>query len=143
MDPVAALSPSTDTKGPTHTDASEVYPPGIKHAPIVAASEQPQQHARWDSTYDRPRTISFDSQRSLLASLFAWWQDILTLLIGASALAAIIGTLAWFSSKEQPTWKHSINLNTLIAILATVLRVCVLYGVEEGSGYIDLTLRWT
>lgn len=56
----------------------------------------------------------------------------MTLLVGASALAAIIGTLAWFSSKEQPTWKHSINLNTLIAILSTILRVCLLYGVEEG-----------
>lgn len=39
-------------------------------------------------------------------------------------------------------WKHSINLNMLIAILSTVLRVCVLYGVEEGTPYIR-HMTWT
>ena len=142
MDSVAALPPSSVTKGSTRADTSEVYPSETKHVPTVSATEQSQQRAPWGSASGRLRTESFDSRRSHLASLLAWWQEILTLLIGASALAAIIGTLGWFSSKEQPTWKHSINLNTLIAILATILRVCVLYGVEEGSSRMNHTSRF-
>ncbi|KAF3035961.1 hypothetical protein E8E12_006950 [Didymella heteroderae] len=132
MDPVASSPPSDDSKVTTRADASEIYSSDTKHLPTVATIEQPQQHAFVDPASYRPRADSFSARRSHLASLIAWRQEILTLLIGASALAAIIGTLAWFSRKEQPTWKHSINLNTLIAILSTVLRVCVLYGVEEA-----------
>ncbi|KAF2133089.1 hypothetical protein P153DRAFT_271492, partial [Dothidotthia symphoricarpi CBS 119687] len=61
----------------------------------------------------------------------AWWSEILSLLLSMGALVAIIITLVMFNGKEQPAWKYSINLNTLIAILSTFLRVCMLFGVEE------------
>ena len=65
--------------------------------------------------------------------LTIWWFEILSLSAGLGALIAIIVTLAAFDTIEQPTWKYRINLNTLVAILSTFLRVCMLVGVEEGK----------
>ena len=76
---------------------------------------------------------SFATQRSHTALWTAWWSEILALLLGTGALVAIIITLVRFNGKEQPAWKYSVNLNTLIAILSTFLRVCLLFGIEESE----------
>jgi hypothetical protein len=52
----------------------------------------------------------------------AWWFEIASLIVAIAALVAIVVTLAEYDKKEQPGWKHTINLNTLIAILSTLLR---------------------
>ncbi|EUC47687.1 hypothetical protein COCMIDRAFT_34755 [Bipolaris oryzae ATCC 44560] len=39
--------------------------------------------------------------------------------------------MAKYNDKEQPEWRYSINLNTIIAVLATVLRSCMVVVAEE------------
>jgi hypothetical protein len=72
-------------------------------------------------------------QRTPVTSLTAWWFETLSLLLATGALVAITVTLAKFNRQEQPSWKYRINLNTLVAILSTLLRVGMTVGVEEGE----------
>ncbi|EUC38784.1 hypothetical protein COCCADRAFT_32149 [Bipolaris zeicola 26-R-13] len=39
--------------------------------------------------------------------------------------------MAKYNDKEQPEWRYSINLNTVIAVLATILRSCMVVVTEE------------
>jgi hypothetical protein len=96
---------------------------------LVAAPDDTSSNKRGSSQYPRRRV-------PLLA---AWWFEILSLLVAIGALVAIAVTLIRFNQKEQPAWKYRLNLNTLIAILSTLLRVCMLFGVEEGKTQFD---RW-
>ncbi|KAJ5063990.1 hypothetical protein J3E74DRAFT_415127 [Bipolaris maydis] len=51
---------------------------------------------------------------------------------------AIVITMAKYNDREQPEWRYSINLNTIIAVLATVLRSCMVVVAEEVIGQ----LKW-
>lgn len=110
-----------------------------KPIPATAMTEQREQQAFLGTAYDDalPKQRSAPStRRSCLDLIAAWWIEIISLLVGVGALVAIAVTLAEYNSKEQPAWKYSVNLNTLIAILSTLLRVCMLYGVEEGTDHL-------
>jgi len=48
------------------------------------------------------------------------------------ALAAVTTIFAVLNRKEQPSWKYGININSLIAMPADLLKVCLTVGVEEG-----------
>ncbi|KAF1933598.1 uncharacterized protein M421DRAFT_984 [Didymella exigua CBS 183.55] len=130
MDPTALK----DSK--TTACSSEKHLSETKHVPIVATTEQPEQHPSLNLAPPHPQAESVGPRRNHVTSLFTWWQETLTLLVGVSELIAIVGILAKFNQKEQPTWKYSINSNTIIAILSVVLGVCVLYGVEEALSQI-------
>lgn len=56
-----------------------------------------------------------------------------SLVIATAAFIAIIVTMVEYNGKEQPAWKYAINLNTLIAILSTLLRACMVIVTEEGN----------
>lgn len=53
-----------------------------------------------------------------------WIWEIVSLLVAVCCLVAIFTILAQFDDKEQPEWPYAstLNLSTLIALLATVLR---------------------
>jgi hypothetical protein len=74
-------------------------------------------------TCDRTNHASF---------LFLWWLKILFLSLAVAACAAIAVTLSKFNTQEQQAWEYSINLNTLVAILSTLLRASMVVVVEEG-----------
>lgn len=65
--------------------------------------------------------------------LKTWWIELLSLVAAIAALTAIVATLAKYNKKEQPAWRFAINLNTLIAILSTILRACMAVVAEEGK----------
>jgi hypothetical protein len=68
------------------------------------------------------------------ASVFTtWWLELASLAAAIVALIAIMVTMIKYDDQEQPTWKYSINLNTLIAVLATILRACTVVVAEEGK----------
>jgi hypothetical protein len=75
-------------------------------------------------------------KRKSPALLKTWWFELASLTVAMAALIAIAITLAEYNNKEQPTWKFSLNLNTLIAILATLLRACMVVVAEEGEAYL-------
>lgn len=68
-----------------------------------------------------------------IATLAAWWIESTSLSVAIAALIAIVVMLAQYNNEEQPTWKGTINLNTLVAILSTIMRACMVVGAEEGD----------
>lgn len=63
----------------------------------------------------------------------AWWQEIVSFLFAAAFFVAIAIILAKYNGQEQPNWKYSLNLSTLVAILSTLLRTSLVVVVEESE----------
>lgn len=63
----------------------------------------------------------------------AWWQEIVSFLFAATFFVAIAIILAKYNGQEQPDWKYSLNLSTLVAILSTLLRASLVVVVEESE----------
>jgi len=105
--------------------------PGETHAflPSVHTASTCTEQERTKGKYSRP------------ALLTTWWFEIASLMIAIAALVAIVVTMAKFDKREQPAWKYAINLNTLIAILSTLLRACMVVAVEEGELHVFLHHR--
>jgi hypothetical protein len=53
--------------------------------------------------------------------------------MATGAFLAIVTILAVYDNEEQPAWKYSLNLNTLVAILSTLMRASLVVIVEEGK----------
>ncbi|KAE9968535.1 hypothetical protein BLS_005806 [Venturia inaequalis] len=68
---------------------------------------------------------SSEVRRTLVTSIFAWWTEIVFLSAAMMAFFAISMTLYKSHGKEQAEIKYSISLNTLIAILSTLLRTVI------------------
>jgi hypothetical protein len=74
--------------------------------------------------------------------LKTWWLEVVSLIIAVSALIAIVATVAKYNNKQQPAWKYAINLNTLVAILSTLMRACMVAVAEEGESNRTLSHCW-
>lgn len=62
-----------------------------------------------------------------------WWQEWTLILTSIGIFIAIVVILRRFHNEPQPDWKLGLNLSTLIAILATLLRSSLVSIVEEGT----------
>jgi hypothetical protein len=71
-----------------------------------------------------------DSHKALMKTR---WVEITFKMAAIASLVAIVVTMAEYNKKEQPAWKYTINLNTLIAMHSTLLRECMVVVVEEGE----------
>lgn len=60
-----------------------------------------------------------------------WLWEIVSLAITVMLLAAIIALLCHYEGQQVPRWPFSINLNTLIALLSTILRTTMLVSAAE------------
>ncbi|KAI1099350.1 hypothetical protein F4804DRAFT_345568 [Jackrogersella minutella] len=64
--------------------------------------------------------------------VFRFWPwEIGSLFLAFGLIAATYSVLAHFDGQKVPEWPFSINLNTLIALLATIMRAAMLVGVAE------------
>lgn len=67
--------------------------------------------------------------------VFRYWRlELVSLVLAAGLIAAILGILARFNGDIVPRWPVGINLNTLIALLATILRAALMVVVSEILG---------
>jgi hypothetical protein len=102
----------------------------------TARVEPGETHAFLSKNHSNTRTtgqpIAKDKHNSA-SVLTTWWFELASLAASIAALIAIVITMAEYDNKEQPQWKYSINLNTLIAVLATMLRACMVVVAEEGK----------
>lgn len=69
----------------------------------------------------------------------AWLFEILSLVAGVSSLMAIATILGMYNDQRQPQWPYSINLTTLVALLATILRSMLMQVVESGEHSMNLS----
>lgn len=63
----------------------------------------------------------------------AWLFEILSLVAGVSSLIAIATVLGMYNDQRQPQWPYSVNLTTLVALLATILRSMLMQVIESGE----------
>ncbi|TID14532.1 hypothetical protein E2P81_ATG08484 [Venturia nashicola] len=85
-----------------------------------------------------PRTQNSPRRAGYGRLASAWWQEIVSFLFAAACFVAIAIILAKYNGQEQPDWKYSLNLSTLVAILSTLLRTSLVVVVEEIVGQ----LKW-
>lgn len=104
----------------------------------TARVEPGETHAFLSKDHSDTRTtgqpIAKDKHNSA-SVLTTWWYELASTAAAIAALIAIVITMAKYDNKEQPEWKNSINLNTLIAVLATMLRACIVVVAEEGEAH--------
>ena len=68
---------------------------------------------------------------STLEALGSWKLEILAVMLAVGFLAAIFITLSHFDGQNVPRWPVSLNLNSLVAIYATILRALLLFAIAE------------
>lgn len=90
----------------------------------------PPHLATGDPRDDQPNTARCSSLNFLTT---LWWKEIISFLVASGALVAIVVILVMYNGQVQPSWKYSVNLSTLIAILSTLLRALLVAVVEEGK----------
>jgi hypothetical protein len=83
-----------------------------------------------------PRSLRNGQRRDFF---FAWWLELLALIAGIGAFIAIAVILTTYNGQQQPDWKWGLNLNTVIAILSTLLRSSMLVVVGEAISQ----LKWS
>jgi len=85
--------------------------------PSVSELEETHAFLHDERSLSSPEQLK-ERDKSSPSLLTTWWVEILSLIAATAALIAIAVTLAKYDTKEQPTWRFAINLNTLIAILS-------------------------
>lgn len=69
------------------------------------------------------------------ANIFKLWKwEIFNCVLAIGMLASIFGVLKRYNGQRIPDWGATINLSTLVALLATLLRVFLVYVVAEIIG---------
>jgi hypothetical protein len=135
-----SVSPVTSTSR-VSVDVAPLGDGDVQAEDHVGTLEAREDHAFLSEAY-RPSTsihspeTTTKTQHRSLALLKTWWFELASLTVAMAALVAIAITLAQYNKKEQPAWRYSLNLNTLIAILATLLRACMVVVAEEGEAYL-------
>jgi hypothetical protein len=97
-----------------------------KAADSLLRPENSQVHSTGDRSQQKTATTAHISIRQ-------WWQEWTLMLISIGILIAIFIVLRIYNNNPQPDWKFGLNLSTLIAVLATLLRSSLVSVVEEGT----------
>ncbi|KAK1853681.1 hypothetical protein CCHR01_03673 [Colletotrichum chrysophilum] len=77
---------------------------------------------------------SSGERRGVTAALSIWAFEIMTLLTSVAAFAAIIVLLSIYHEQPQPHMSQGLNINTIIAILSTIVKATLVYVVAEVIG---------
>jgi hypothetical protein len=71
---------------------------------------------------------------------FVWLPEITSCIVSLMLLAAIIALLAVYKGQSLPNWPSMISINTLLAVLTSLLKAAILLPVTEGLS--ELKWRW-
>ncbi|EQB54289.1 hypothetical protein CGLO_05898 [Colletotrichum gloeosporioides Cg-14] len=77
---------------------------------------------------------SYNKTRTVPDALEIWSFEIVTLLISVIAFMAIVILLSAYDGRAQPRLYRGININTIIAILSTILKATLVFVVAEVIG---------
>jgi hypothetical protein len=128
-----ATRSSIDTLAARHQEDERAQPEAT-----AGAAESGETHAFLPNASPAGNRIVNYTQKGYTSLLATWWLEIVSLLLAMAALIAIAVTMSEYNKKEQPAWKYTVNLNTLIAILSTLLRACMVAVAEEGKIKLEL-----
>ncbi|KAJ2988808.1 hypothetical protein NUW58_g3785 [Xylaria curta] len=100
---------------------------------FLRASRNGQGHDQYHSIRHTGRQRTQTPQKDLRV-FWAWKWEIVSIFCAIGLLAAIYVISQHYENQRIPDWGPAINLNTLIAALATVLRILLLYVIAEIIG---------
>ena len=130
------MSPRDGFVGPMHESGSSLFE-DLKKRWVAGEPEEIHGFIRNDHSVPGPSDSDVaNTKGKRLSLLTTWWPEIVSLAIAMTALFAIMIVMIKYNMKEQPDWKHAINLTTMVAILSTLLRACVALVVEEGKSLV-------
>ncbi len=118
--PLRSLPSATVIHGPNKQE---------RNHPRHPSKERLDDYARAQSK-QRSQTDTFGWRRRVVSH--PWLPEVLSSLIAAIALMAIIVTLAVHQGKPLPQWPHSISINALIAVFTVIFKASLLMPVAEG-----------
>ncbi|KAK5012648.1 hypothetical protein LTR39_004042, partial [Cryomyces antarcticus] len=106
-------------------------------------------HSLTNSTVDDHVPAAPRRTSSTVVRTDDWWLwEVIGVVSSAAALIGMVIFLNHFNNKEQPVWAYTYNkktdqalhvsLNSILSILGTVARICVLIPVTKGLGQ----LKW-
>ena len=73
------------------------------------------------------------SQSRFRNSVNKWWLwESISWLVALAALMAILITLRMHKGRPLPNWPYSITVNSLISLLATILKTAMMIPIAEG-----------
>ncbi|KAH0429474.1 hypothetical protein CcaCcLH18_08394 [Colletotrichum camelliae] len=79
-------------------------------------------------------TGSINTKHRTSSVFQSWLLELLSLLVSLTSFGAITAILSKYDQEVQPEFTHNININTLIAILSTILRATLLYTLSQVIG---------
>jgi hypothetical protein len=105
--------------------SQNVHPIRIEHTAKSDDMEHPSQG---------PQTLHYlySSRKRRVLRFWAW--EILSVFLAMGLLVAIFSILVHFNGRPVPSLPFSITLNTLIALLATIMRLSIIFAVAEILG---------
>ncbi|KAF2033853.1 hypothetical protein EK21DRAFT_34179, partial [Setomelanomma holmii] len=68
-----------------------------------------------------------------------WWREFVSSMLTIALLVTVVSILAAYNGKPLPSWTIGLNLNTIVAILATLMRSSLVVVVEG----ILSQMKWT
>ncbi|KAK2067063.1 hypothetical protein P8C59_000829 [Phyllachora maydis] len=124
--------PSTAASTPMDSDRFTDRFPNFGRAPPPFAPPPPPSSSSSSSSCPDP-----DPARKWWHHVFgSWTWELLALFVAIGIQGAVIAILAHFDGETVPEWPFSINLNTLVALLSTMLRAAMLLVVTQTLGQI-------
>ena len=96
--------------------------------PSFRPSDDDETSYHTDKSRDAQRAIPI----SCLAKVWAW--ELAALGAATGLVAAIFAILAHFQGQQLPSWPFQINLNTLVSLLATIMRALLVFPVASVIG---------
>lgn len=75
-----------------------------------------------------------DDRDGMYSTITSWVPEIFSVLVASCCLIAIFIILAKFNGQLQPDWPYAstLNLSTLIALIATILRSTLAFVIDSG-----------
>ncbi|CAI6264376.1 unnamed protein product [Periconia digitata] len=118
-------------------DRTSHAPTCAKDTRISDDSSTFRHQATYQSSLDKLRTRESAKRSRLILTahlhhyLRHWWKEWALLLFSLGVLVAIPVILSHFNGQPQPVWSLGLNLSTIIAVLATLLRSSLATVSEE------------
>ena len=100
------------------------------HTQAAPVAAYPTTHGRSSTELSQGEDLRLGGTLSILRT---WWKEWVLVLLAVGILLAIIVILRLNDQQPQPNWSLGLNVNTVIAILATLLRSSLVTVVEEGG----------
>lgn len=140
------MSRNHDRDTTRNEDAIEREPPREQNQLIAPDPDVKNGSIGWETREVKPNSFDGSSSRNPTSrsSKRLWLgfsPDIARILASLAILISITVVLVKYNGRPEPSWKFSINMNSLIALLTSIFRASMLTVVSEGLSIMRTVLE--